>query len=53
MLPGELVVCQNGTVIAGPWACLGRAARELATMAGNPHRDPVAHDGDTPLGIYA
>ena len=35
------------------WICLGRSDQALANAAGNPRRDPVHHDGDTPLGRYA
>lgn len=50
--PGALRVLQGARTVAGPWACLGRAANELAALAGNPHRDPIMHDGDTPTGLY-
>ncbi|BCW89981.1 hypothetical protein sos41_31490 [Alphaproteobacteria bacterium SO-S41] len=32
--------------------CLGKAAGEIATKAGNPSRNPLKRRGDTPLGTY-
>lgn len=50
--PGTLSLLEGGVLVAGPWECLGRAAGELAAALGNPARDPLRHNGDTPLGEY-
>lgn len=33
--------------------CLGKADGKAAAAAGNPDRDPVLENGDTPTGLYA
>jgi hypothetical protein len=39
----ELLICE----------CLGKADGKAASAAGNPSRDPVLENGDTPTGLYA
>lgn len=53
---GELAVVDLDTdpalVLDGPWPCLGRAARDAATRAGNPAASPLRAQGEHPQGRY-
>lgn len=51
--PGRLSLCDAAGDAIESWPCLGKAAGELARAAGNPKRDPLKRNGDTPLGDYA
>lgn len=42
----------RGEVVAGPFPALGRAADNVATAHGNPHRIRTRQFGDTPLGTW-
>ncbi len=52
--PGTLSLYDDqGTVLAGPFACDGQSDLSAAVEAGNPSRDPTKAFGNTPLGEYA
>lgn len=42
-----------GRVLAGPFACYGKADDKEAGLQGNPKRDPRRPFGDTPYGTYS
>lgn len=50
-LPGELTATFDG-VTHGPFRCLGKADNGKARSSGNPTRDPLKVNGDTPTGSY-
>lgn len=50
---GTLAAYSDGTLIAGPWPCLGRAAGDEARRHNNPSRDPRLNCGDHPLGEWS
>lgn len=49
---GELAAYDDGTLVAGPWPCSGRAANDAAARVNNPSRDPRLTYGDHPLGTW-
>jgi hypothetical protein len=52
--PGQLSVFDDdGSLVFGPVACLGKADNGAAKAHGNPTRDPTQRFGDTPTGSYA
>jgi hypothetical protein len=50
--PGSLWAQDATTIVWGPVRCLGKADNAHAAKAGNPTRDPVKLEGDTPTGAY-
>lgn len=38
--------------VTGPFPCLGKSDNAAAARAGNPQRDPLGRNGDTPTGTY-
>jgi len=51
--PGSLrILDANGRTLLGPVPVLGRAADNDAELAGNPKRNRLFKNGDTPLGTY-
>ncbi|AGY59294.1 glucosaminidase domain-containing protein [Gloeobacter kilaueensis] len=46
------LVDDNDEIITGPFPVLGKADNQAAAANGNPSRDPLRKNGDTPLGTY-